>query len=76
MHYSAEQTADVGDVGYIDMVFVDPKFGRRGVAGALLAPFHNITVEEGALKLPTNTGCDDDPLSSGRLKGLIQRLLV
>jgi hypothetical protein len=26
--------SDVGDDGYIDMMFVAPKFGRRGVAGA------------------------------------------
>ena len=28
---------DLDDQGYIDMLFVDPDFGRRGVASALLA---------------------------------------
>ena len=28
---------DLDDHGYIDMLFVDPDFGRRGVASALLA---------------------------------------
>ncbi|MDP9903269.1 GNAT family N-acetyltransferase [Arthrobacter bambusae] len=29
--------SDVSDDGYIEMMFVAPKFGRRGVASALLA---------------------------------------
>ncbi|QCO98845.1 GNAT family N-acetyltransferase [Arthrobacter sp. 24S4-2] len=43
--------SDVGDDGCIDTMFVAPKFGRRGVAGALLAHLHDIAVRAGATQL-------------------------
>ena len=43
--------SDVGDDGYIDMMFVAPKFGRRGVAVALLSHFHRIAVGDSASEL-------------------------
>jgi putative acetyltransferase len=43
---------DVDDSGYIDMLFVDPDFGRRGVASALLA--HVIALSR-ARGLPAST---------------------
>jgi putative acetyltransferase len=46
--------SDVGDDGYIDMMFVAPKFGRRGVAGALLTHLHAMAVGAGASELYTN----------------------
>lgn len=46
--------ADVGDDGYIDMMFVAPKFGRRGVAAALLAHLHDVAAGAGASELHTN----------------------
>ncbi len=46
--------SDVGDDGYIDMMFAAPKFGRRGVAGALLAHLHDVAAGAGAAALYTN----------------------
>lgn len=53
--------SDVGDDGYIDMMFVAPKFGRRGVAGALLAHLHDIAVGVGASGLHTNASITARP---------------
>jgi putative acetyltransferase len=53
--------SDVGDDGYIDMMFVAPKFGRRGVAGALLAHLHGIAVRAGASMLYTNASITARP---------------
>ena len=53
--------ADVGDDGYIDMMFVAPKFGRRGVASALLAHLHHIAVGVGASELYTNASITARP---------------
>lgn len=53
--------SDVGDGGYIDMMFVAPKFGRRGVASALLAHLHDIAVGAGASELHTNASITARP---------------
>jgi putative acetyltransferase len=53
--------SDVGDDGYIDMMFVAPKFGRRGVAGALLAQLHDIAVGAGASELYTSASITARP---------------
>jgi len=36
---------DVDDSGYVDMMFVDPRFARRGVASALLARVFEVASE-------------------------------
>jgi len=36
---------DVDDSGYVDMMFVDPRFARRGVASALLARVFEVARE-------------------------------
>ncbi|AUI52002.1 GNAT family N-acetyltransferase [Arthrobacter crystallopoietes] len=53
--------SDVGDDGYIDMMFVAPRFGRRGVAGALLTHLHGIAVGAGASELYTNASITARP---------------
>ena len=53
--------SDVGSDGYIDMMFVAPEFGRRGVAGALLAHLRGITVGAGAAELYTNASITARP---------------
>jgi putative acetyltransferase len=53
--------SDVGDDGYIDMMFVAPKFGRRGVAGALLAHLHGIAVGASASELYTKASITARP---------------
>jgi putative acetyltransferase len=53
--------SDVGDDGYIDMMFVAPKFGRRGVAGALLAHLHDVALVAGASALYTNASITARP---------------
>jgi len=53
--------SDVRDDGYIDMMFVDPKFGRRGVAGALLAHLRSIAARAGASELSTNASITARP---------------
>ena len=52
---------DVGDDGYIDMMFVAPKFGRRGVADALLAYFRDDAVGAGVCELYTNASITARP---------------
>jgi hypothetical protein len=44
----------LGDDGYIDMMFVAPKFGRRGAAGALLSHLHRIAAGASASELYTD----------------------
>ncbi|WP_251036589.1 GNAT family N-acetyltransferase [Arthrobacter sp. ISL-28] len=51
----------VGDDGYIDMMFVAPRFGRCGVAGALLAHLHDIAVAASASELYTNASITARP---------------
>jgi putative acetyltransferase len=53
--------SDVADDGYIDMMFVAPTFGRRGVAGALLAHLHNIAAGAGASELSTSASITARP---------------
>jgi putative acetyltransferase len=53
--------SDVGDDGYIDMMFVAPRFGRRGVAGALIAHLHGAAVAAGASELYTNASITARP---------------
>ncbi|MDQ1594582.1 MAG: putative acetyltransferase [Arthrobacter pascens] len=53
--------SDVGDDGYIDMMFVAPRFGRRGVAGALLAHLHDVALGAGASALYTNASITARP---------------
>jgi putative acetyltransferase len=53
--------SDVRDDGYIDMMFVAPKFGRRGMAGALLAHLQSIAAGAGASELSTNASITARP---------------
>ena len=53
--------ADLEDDGYIDMMFVAPKFGRRGVAGALLTHLHGIALMAGTSELYTNASITARP---------------
>lgn len=43
------------------MMFVAPKFGRRGVAGALLAPLRGIAVAAGLAELSTDASITARP---------------
>ncbi|MGO4535716.1 GNAT family N-acetyltransferase [Leifsonia sp. 2MCAF36] len=53
--------SDVGDDGYIDMMFVAPKFGRRGVAGALLAHLYDVALAAGSPELYTDASITARP---------------
>lgn len=53
--------AGIKDKGYIDMMFVAPGFGRRGVGGALLAHLRGIAIEAGASLLYTNASITARP---------------
>jgi putative acetyltransferase len=53
--------SDVRDDGYIDMMFVAPKFGRCGVASALLSHLHAIAALRGATELHTNASITARP---------------
>lgn len=46
--------ADLSDSGYVDRLFVDPDFGRRGVGGALLAHVTHAARERGLTRLSTH----------------------
>lgn len=46
--------ADVSTSGYIDMMFVAPRFGRRGIATALLSTVRRRAAEAGAQELSTH----------------------
>ncbi|KRD45915.1 hypothetical protein ASE27_17080 [Oerskovia sp. Root918] len=45
--------SDVDDRGYVDMMFVDPRVTRRGVASALLDHVTRMAREHGAVELTT-----------------------
>lgn len=45
---------DLDDNGYIDMLFVDPDFGRRGIASALLAWALEQAEDQGLTELTTH----------------------
>ncbi len=53
--------SDVSDDGYIDMMFVAPKFGRRGVASALLAHISGIAKAAGITELSTDASITARP---------------
>ena len=57
--------SDVGDDGYIDMMFVAPKFGRGGVAGALLAHLHDVALVAGAPRCTPARASQHDHSSNG-----------
>ncbi|MEO7122483.1 MAG: GNAT family N-acetyltransferase [Lacisediminihabitans sp.] len=46
--------SDVTATGYIDMLFVLPRFGRRGVASTLLSEIERKAVDSGTSTLSTN----------------------
>ena len=53
---------DVDDHGYIDMLFVDPDFGRRGVASALLASVIALARQRGIPALTTFASLTSRPV--------------
>ena len=53
---------DLDDEGYIDMLFVDPEFGRRGVASALLASVVALARERGLTALTTFASLTSRPV--------------
>ncbi|TFD52709.1 GNAT family N-acetyltransferase [Cryobacterium sp. Hh7] len=53
---------DLDDQGYIDMLFVHPDFGRRGVASALLASALERAGELGLAELSTNASLIARPI--------------
>lgn len=53
--------AGIQDDGYIDMMYVAPGFGRRGVAGALLAQLRQTAIEARASLLYTNASITARP---------------
>jgi putative acetyltransferase len=53
--------SDVNAEGYIDMMFVGPRHGRRGVASALLAEVERRAAELGASQLSTNASITARP---------------
>ncbi|GEK20379.1 GNAT family N-acetyltransferase [Cellulomonas xylanilytica] len=52
---------DVDERGYVDMMFVDPAFARRGVASALLAWATTTATELGAVELSTHASLTARP---------------
>jgi len=46
--------ADLDDLGYVNRLFVDPRFGRRGVAGALLEAVRSFARTRGLTALTTH----------------------
>ena len=52
---------DVDDEGYVDMLFVDPAVGRRGVATALLAWVVDTAQAAGASELTTHASLTARP---------------
>ncbi|MDQ0375709.1 GNAT family N-acetyltransferase [Cellulomonas humilata] len=52
---------DVDERGYVDMLFVDPAFGRRGVATALLGWAVTTAQELGAVELSTHASLTARP---------------
>ena len=53
---------DVDDSGYIDMLFVNPDFGRRGVASALLAHVVDVGRQRGLPPLATFASLTSQPV--------------
>jgi putative acetyltransferase len=53
---------DLDDHGYIDMLFVDPDFGRHGVASALLASVVALARQRGTVALTTYASLTAKPL--------------
>lgn len=53
--------SDVSEDGHIDMMFVAPKFGRRGVASALLAHLCGIAEAAGMAELSTDASITARP---------------
>jgi putative acetyltransferase len=53
--------SDVDDSGYIDMLFVDPDFSRRGVAATLLALLTEQAATAGAMELTTHASITARP---------------
>jgi GNAT superfamily N-acetyltransferase len=53
---------DLDDNGYIHMMFVDPDFGRRGVASALLASVVALARERGLPALTTFASLTSRPV--------------
>ncbi|MGH3651623.1 GNAT family N-acetyltransferase [Glutamicibacter sp.] len=53
--------SDVSDSGYIDMMFVAPEFGRRGVASALLAHLQRQAISQGTPELTTHASITARP---------------
>lgn len=53
--------SDVSDSGYIDMMFVAPEFGRRGVASALLSHLQRQAISQGTSELTTHASITARP---------------
>ena len=53
---------DVDDHGYVDMLFVDPDFGRQGVASALLTSVVTLARERGLPELTTFASLTSRPV--------------
>jgi putative acetyltransferase len=53
--------SDVSDDGYIEMMFVAPTFGRRGVASALLAHLRRTAEAAGTAELSTDASITARP---------------
>ena len=56
---------DMDDHGYIDMLFVDPDFGRHGVASALLASVVALARQRGLPALTTFASLTSRPVFEG-----------
>ena len=53
---------DLNERGYIDMLFVDPDFGRQGIGSALLASMVALARERGLPKLTTFASLTSRPV--------------
>lgn len=53
--------SDVSESGYIDMMFVAPRFGRQSVASALLSHLHEKAVADGLSELWTHASITARP---------------
>ena len=53
---------DLNDEGYIDMLFVDPRFGRRGVASTLLTSVVALALQQGLRALTTFASLTSRPV--------------
>ena len=52
---------DVDDDGYIDMLFVDPSYGRRGVASLLFAQVERFAADHGTVGLRVHASATAKP---------------